>query len=349
MPLERVDDFIQRLGEIPKREDRRIWGLCLSEIKHLKRSRWTPAGTLDVSEGYTTLTLRSVLTRYRNAIRAQLGEKHPGLRYLKPSAADQKYARSAEREQVINDQNNLRPLDCEELVDCATLLITTPHKTSPLIVGLGIAMLTGRRPYEIFVQGNFTKHRARAKHLVATEGATLLFSGQAKTRGAQSAQTEPYDIPVLADPDLILRAFQIMRSRYDCSDCLGNSKKFNGRAGKSLSDFSARYFKDANGVYLSPKGLRSAYATTAFHWYAPPEISINQFFARVLGHSELDVASALSYIDAFPLGHKRDFAQETRRAKREAIVALEEQQANARDAVRRAQLEERIEIFRKAL
>jgi hypothetical protein len=66
-------------------------------------------------------------------------------------------------------------------------------------------LLTGRRKIEILRTGTLSAVAAGA---AMSENAppehTLVFDGQAKTGGAVSAQTAPYPIPVLADPQLVL-------------------------------------------------------------------------------------------------------------------------------------------------
>jgi hypothetical protein len=56
---------------------------------------------------------------------------------------------------------------------------------------------------------------------------------------------------------------------------------------------------------MMPKDLRAAYATIAWEWFAPPHIAQSAYNARILGHSELDLVTVQSYIDFYPLGHKR--------------------------------------------
>jgi hypothetical protein len=71
-------------------------------------------------------------------------------------------------------------------------------------------------------------------------GRTLVFDGQAKTRGAVSAQTAPYPIPVLAEPQLVLDAFTRLRDTYDCANLTNEqvlhrtSKTLNFRLGLAM-------------------------------------------------------------------------------------------------------------------
>jgi len=73
---------------------------------------------------------------------------------------------------------------------------------------------------------------------------------------------------------------------------------------------------------MMPKDLRAAYATIAWEWFAPPHIAQSAYIARILGHSELDLVTVQSYIDFYPLGHKRDFQRAHRAGLRDAINQL---------------------------
>ncbi len=347
--LERIDAFIVDLKAIPTNEPQRIWGRCLSEIKHLKTGSWVPAGAVAPQRGYAPATVRSVLRDYRNAIRAQLGESHPALRYLKPSAATQQQVKDEQTERIYAMHHNLRPISCEDLVDTADTLISSPRSTAPLVVAAALLLLTGRRPWEILATGGFKPAGDDA----------LVFSGQAKTRGAESAQTEPYTIPVLTDPDRIVFAFKALRDRYDLSGL--DYKKAHNRYSKTLGQYARQYFKDENhGKVLAgsdrqhdggitPSDLRAAYATIAFEWFAPDEVSLNAYFACILGHSEYDFVTSLSYCTFYPIGEKRDFVREFRRGTRDAIDGQRHLLASEQDEKQRHYIAQRISNFQKVL
>lgn len=348
---ERIDAFLVDLKAIPASETQRIWGRCLAEIKHLKSGTWLPAGSAAPQKGYAPATVRSVLRDYRNAIRedASLGPNHPSLRYLKPSAATQQQVKDDQTERIYAMHHNLRPIDCDELVDTADALISSPRSTAPLAVAAGLLLLTGRRPWEILGTGSFAP---------AGEDA-LIFSGQAKTRGAESAQTEPYAIPVLTDPDRIRFAHAALRERYDLSGL--DYKKAHNRYSKSLGQYARQFFKDENhgrelrdgaGKHdggITPSDLRAAYATIAYEWFAPDEVSLNAYFACILGHSEFDFVTSLSYCTFYPVGEKRDFVRAFRRGTQDAIDGQKRLLEKERDDKQRHYISERIEHFQKAL
>lgn len=335
--LERIPEFVAGIRAIPKRETQRIWGRCLAEIKHLKTGTWTPAGSRTPQKGYAPATLRSVLRDYRNAIRAEFGDKHPALRYLKPSAATQQLVKDEQTERIYDMHHNLRPIACENLVDEAAQLISSPELQPPLVVTAALLLLTGRRPWEILGTGSFERAGDEA----------LLFAGQAKTRGAESAQVGPYEIPVLAEPDLILRAFKSVRDRYDLSGM--EYQKAHNRYSKTLGQYAKQYFADERGEAITPSDLRAAYATIAFEWFAPADVSLNAYFARILGHSEFDFVTSLSYCTFYPIGEKRDFVRDFRRGTKEAIALQATLLDRESDDTKRRYIQDRIDKFERVL
>jgi hypothetical protein len=176
---------------------------------------------------------------------------------------------------------------------------------------------------------------------------TLVFDGQAKTRGAVSAQTAPYPIPVLAEPQLVLDAFARLRDTYDCANL--TNEQVHNRTSKTLNGYVAQFFSDDAGTAMMPKDLRAAYATIAWEWFAPPHIAQSAYFARILGHSELDLVTVQSYIDFYPLGHKRDFQRAYRAGLRDAINQLAQLTQAETDERKRQLLDERRAQFQTAL
>jgi integrase len=348
--LERIPEFIADLRAIPKRETDRIWGRCLAEIKHLRTGKWYPnrgailnkRGIRDEQGrvyvlGYDDTTLRSVLRDYRNAIREAFGDKHPALRYVKPSAKTQIEVKAEQDERIYAMHNNLRPISCDDLVDTADRLISSPQANAPLVVAAALLLLTGRRPWEILVSGSFER--------VSED--TLIFAGQAKTRGRESAQIDPYAIPVLTDPDRILTAFKSVRDRYDLTGL--DYKAAHNRYSKTLGQYTRQYFADERGQYITPSDLRAAYATIAFEWFAPEDVSLNAYFARILGHSEFDFITSLSYCTFYPIGEKRDFVRDFRRGTKEAIELQQVLLDHEPDAKQREYIQGRINKFEQVL
>jgi hypothetical protein len=66
--------------------------------------------------------------------------------------------------------------------------------------------VTGRRPAEIFFSASF------APATIKLPFSAVVFSGQLKTRFAPGTSFQPYPIPVLAEPKIVLEAFGRLRA-----------------------------------------------------------------------------------------------------------------------------------------
>jgi hypothetical protein len=212
-------------------------------------------------------------------------------------------------EKTLADQTGLRPIDGEDLTDRAVALLD--HR-APLIVAAALMLLTGRRKIEILRTGHLSAVPAGAK---ISENAppehTLVFDGQAKTRGAVSAQTAPYPIPVLAEPQLVLDAFVRLRDSYDCANL--TNEQVHNRTSKTLNGYVAQFFSDDAGNAMMPKDLRAAYATIAWEWFAPPHIAQSAYFARASSdtpnstyHGPTLVERSLGYLTVAQYGQTED-------------------------------------------
>lgn len=346
--LSRPEVFLGRLQQIPRREKQRIWGLCLSELRYLKTAPWLPAGATEIKHGYELTTLRSTLRDYRNAIRERLGVTHPALDFLRVSNADVAEYRENYQRQLIDDQSTLRPIDGEALVDVATSVLERAQFEKPFTVAAALCLVTGRRPWEIGCTAVLSKGAGRAKHLRHATGSTLRFSGQAKTKGSDNAQLSPYDIPVLADRDLILDAFEQMRRNY-AFDLIETNKQFNRYVGKEINTASQRLFKDQHGVPLTAKDARSAYAAIASSWFRPDDVSLNVFFSRILGHTELDSRTSLSYIDFYEIGEKRELVRDRKSAVKQMMADYEKLIRSERDPELKAAYQTQLDFLRSTL
>jgi hypothetical protein len=293
--IERIDVFMARLKKIPKREKRKVWSLCANELRYLRNAKIESPTIRSKADGTLTLTtVRRYTSDYRRAI-AALDPRHPALTYFRIAQADQRTVRNDGRATVAATHRSLRVIDPEPLIETAVALLTS---RAYIDVVAGLALLTGRRPIELLYTARLTKTRGRsAKH-------SVIFDGQAKTRGAASAQIGPYPIPVLAEPKLILDAFDRLRSRVSFRDLEARfpvsadlHKKIAQRTGKPLADaVRAAYGRDLRpGYTFAPKDLRAAYTTIAHARYAPAAISETAYAAEILGHSKDDVVTALSY------------------------------------------------------
>jgi Telomere resolvase len=243
--------------------------------------------------GYTLGTLRRYLTDYRVALRDRFGDRHPALRYIRLSKADMEEMRDAYADSVEDRNLNLRPVRLDELVATATNILRDPER-HPAALAAALAVLTGRRVVELLKTGHFTEGPKRR---------TLIFSGQVKTKGSRSARTDPFEIPVHADPKLLLAGFARLRREFDCSGL--SNREVHDRYSKRLSLHAGALFKDAHGTPLSPHDLRAVYALAAYAWLAPPTVSPIVYLPRILGHAERDFTTSHSYWKFYPMGEKR--------------------------------------------
>jgi hypothetical protein len=165
---ERIPRFLAKLQAIPLTEKRRISGFVGQEKREL-------------FELYKIRYVRSSLTDYRNAVRAAFGADHPAVTYLHLNETDVADVNESDRAQVRYRQTALRPIDPDRLIDIAVQLIAS---TSMYEIGMGIALLCGRRPFEIFNTGAIELDPDRpADH--------LRFFGQAKTKGSAPLPSAP--------------------------------------------------------------------------------------------------------------------------------------------------------------
>ncbi len=365
MSLARIDDFKERLLEIPPDDRNRVWSLALNELKHLKTTSWFPPGAKEPAQGYALTTLRSVLSDYRNAIREdeRLGPEHAVLEFLRPSTRDQQTVREESLDAVLERgaKENRRPIDAEDLVDTAVRLLDTPSNGDRLpMKAAALALLTGRRTVELF-RGRLEISDAteRDPMLAGADGATLRFTGQAKPRG--DGPTPAYDIPVLADPARVLRAFQELQRDYPAIANLEErfpdesatqiNKRLDSKVASQMGEYVRASFDDNRGGTLTPKDLRGVYAATAWEWFAreqSPQPTYNAFAAKILGHNEKDVGTALSYQTFYTVGESRTFDRAYRRANLQSAKLLDADAREQPDERLRGFIEGAAQRFREA-
>jgi hypothetical protein len=74
----------------------------------------------------------------------------PAVKYLHLNETDGQDVNDLDRAQVRHRQTARRPIDPDRLIDIAVRLI---ERNSIYDIGMGLALLCGRRPYEIFKTG----------------------------------------------------------------------------------------------------------------------------------------------------------------------------------------------------
>jgi hypothetical protein len=177
------------------------WQKKWAEVRKLKAANFTMA------------TVKSYLSQYRDAIRA-IDPNHLVLRarhmrsgqrfsYLALDPEETRSLNAAYHRRIYSDQSKLIPLDAHLFIEKGRELLGSSRY---LEKGLGLMALTGRRPGEIFFSANFTLPKKKLPF------PAVIFNGQLKTRQAPGTHSEPYPIPVLADPKLIISQLANLRS-----------------------------------------------------------------------------------------------------------------------------------------
>lgn len=213
---------------------------------------------------------------------------------------------------------------------------------------LGVMGLTGRRFIEVVRDGEFApvveqgpKGRVRMKYVVE-------FSGQAKTRGAEGSKSgETYRIPVVPHGrvdtvPMVLQAMAEIRqstlgkrwAEFDYQDLnSGESGRFNGQLRGSLAAIEGMT-EELLGK-LSVKWLRALYAELAYARFGSLRRTKSAFFAQVLGHSEDDLKTSLSYM-VLALGTDETEIEQAKAEVQRLLDAVNKQAAEERAAKRAA-------------
>jgi len=347
---DRIDGFISKLAQRKSRAH--IRAICLGERNFLKNAKFVKRG-LDPKDEANKSTLaiatrHKLLTRYRAAIVERFGPDHPALEYMVLSDEEQDARNEHTRATIVAKHTSRRPIDADAHIGKAIEILEAVLNggTLPALkIAAALIAVTGRRPIEILQCGEFKKAKAPDTTLFDSSIApkkrwALVFAGQAKTRGADSAQNEPYEIPVLAPPALIQTVFTALRKRYNLQGL--TSEQVGNRTSKELGQYAKEVFRDREGGTIGPKQLRAAYATIAYEFYAPEKLSWNVYTARILGHSVNDLVTSFSYDQFYPVGSKREYDRAIRNATRETLDALREQRRREPDETRAGYIDEKI-------
>lgn len=280
-----ITNFIAQAVAV-QRNKRKAQQLCRNELKMLYSQ-------------YSDFTVHQKLTDYRNALRLAKLET-PFLTLMREPAKKMQSNRTRQRQDVYERQGTQRPLhNPEGIIARAEEML---ERESYAAIGLGIALLTGRRDYEVFVSGSFS--------IDDDQPFWMVFSGQAKTRNADKMR-QWFRIPVLCDPEKIIQAVKRLRMVKDLTSFLPvenmpegrkaaytPSQAFQNRVGKTLRETCTRYF-DQLIPSCTPHDLRKAYAVIAYDQFAPVDMSPSRFISEILGHDENDLGTAQSYQDFY--------------------------------------------------
>lgn len=263
------------------------------------KEAWEPEFALYRDKADTTQKL--YVNMYRRRIAEMLGDESPALDVVKIPTATTEAINAAYTSKIAFDNRNL--IKIERWRDLVAIAAGKLNSNEPLSVIAALALLTGRRSYELVCSARFMsrvtqgERGGRVLHKFEVE-----FSGQAKTRGRAGTQFgETYPIQVLAPARAII----------DAHDRFRTSMIGMEMGGATNPEFSAAYTAKLNEVVrrdyghlwpdapLSIKCFRPLYAEIAFKMIKPKGMSKNAYFATILGHSADDLTTALSYFDYY--------------------------------------------------
>jgi hypothetical protein len=315
-----IVSFTDRLMKAKRPCD--VKNVCLAEMKKI------------VVEYPNIDSKKRILSRYRNAAKEILPTERQwlALSVLKLSDVESDvYARNqvdSRREDKLKSKERL--IDADALILKAEELLTA---NSVYKLCLGLALVTGRRPIEIFRVGEFfpvdeisqaidyakqsldpvvvsSPNLIQTKITQMRASEYLLFVGQAKTGKPSDTVRQPHPIPCLTSPETALAAIAKIRKlkpeyrSFSLTDVQIRQRKthedvLHDRVSKELNKTCKSLF---GGLVpedkCTAKGLRSAYAAICQTWFddADPN-TINDYFALILGHNTKSEASSESYKD----------------------------------------------------
>jgi len=246
----------------------------------------------------STGSLKRYFSKYRNFLKDKVdkGRLVSGvplldllLETLRLSETQQASFTKEQRREISQAQGTLRKIyDVDKYISIAVGLLDAVSVYDRI---LGLAALTGRRVAEI----GCTAKLARCED----DNFKAVFTGQLKTKGR--TDVIPYEIPLLHDYDTInstLKSVQDYKPQFK-----NNPELFNATASNQLSASVKRHFTGLFEGEPKTKDLRAIYALLAFDKFQACEqsefvtVSINKYFASILGHSVDDVVTCGSYID----------------------------------------------------
>lgn len=182
-----------------------------------------------------------------------------------------------------------------DLLTDALNTLKSPEGASWQELSFAVALTTGRRMNEVhcFQSTIEVMPQPDIDPLHKGSDATLMrFSGISKVRGDDDRAQLPIMIPVLADPEKIVRALELLELK---------GKRFTKRSevNKGVSMGLSRWMKKIDLGEDSPeltyKSLRAIYAAVCLKWYEPKNKSPNAYLSSILGHLERDLSTAASY------------------------------------------------------
>mgnify|MGYP003494846562 CR=1 FL=1 len=243
-------------------------------------------------------SLKRYFSKYRNFLKEKLDNRvlisgvpllDLLLETLRLNETQQANFTKSQRKEISRAQGALRKIyDTEKYISVAVGLLSAVSVYDRM---LGLAALTGRRVAEIACTASLEPCKDNEFRAI--------FSGQLKTKGRNDVV--PYEIPLLHNYDAIaktLKGVQETKPQFK-----NNPELFNATASGRLSEQVKKHFAGLFEGEPKTKDLRAIYALLSFNKFQQQgegefvTVSINKYFASILGHSEDDVVTCGSYID----------------------------------------------------
>lgn len=261
-----------------------------------------------------TSTLKTYLSWRRTAVLAEFGAGHPAYDMLRLTDAEYEALNAKYRDDVsAREEQPVRLQHTREMLLQANALLTDPVRGgSPLRLIVALALLTGRRPYELaanpetsFAAVDVVTARGRMR-----EKFHVRFRGQAKTKSADDTQAHKVmTIPVLANATLIIEAFQRLRALIPATvgmdfDVFNRdyATRLNREARFLFGGFWPAHRKGDGGgtVEITCKDLRGIYAQVCAIVFNLTGTDLEmmpkeEYLARILGHRDSDTVTTQSY------------------------------------------------------
>ncbi|MFG1270745.1 protelomerase family protein [Xanthobacter sp. DSM 14520] len=340
---ETIAAFTQRLRDVESEQEVvDLWAKELAHHAHLAES-----------------TQLLYITKYRADIRNVYGDESHFLKVVVSPTDLVNSVTSARNAGILDEHRNLVGIrHWRKILARATKLLDSDD---PLVIGIGLMVLTGRRPVEIYTSGLFERSPLPGGVPGAFEKWQVLFAGQAKTRAKEGTRYgQSYHIPVLAPARQIVEAYERLRThpkaqtRLSVSSRSGEAVYKTIRWNKMTSDEFARAlrmplreaFTEAfddlwpETEPLTPYSVgRSLYVTVAYQQFCSRSVSMPSYICAILGHSNeggKGLETAHAYMDYYlmeedeepsaaavrPTRRRLDQARERIRERLEAIGKL---------------------------
>lgn len=185
----------------------------------------------------------------------------------------------ASEERAAKKQRSIITIPAPTLLEWARTKLTLAElggiHDDDIAIALGI--VTGRRMVELLCTGTFT---------TAEDDHHVIFGGHAKTK-VGSEPTPPYVIPVLARPQDIIGAREILREKYQG---LGPTE-MNTKHCKRIND---RLYGTFHLERFTFHSTRTFYLLASYEAFKPHAKTINAWGQDVLGHS--NVSQSVDYV-----------------------------------------------------